>query len=116
MMPPNCRLTGRDRRTMPADGLARYSAVVSDCGRLTSHDAALFWRSFDVSRAVALIFSHRPRESDGEASALAFVGLGVCLIFPPREGLGCELNSGYFRLGAFLAYRSDSEVLATAPP
>lgn len=70
MMPPNCRLTGRDRRTMPADGLARYSAVVSDCGRLTSHAAALFWRSFDVSRAVALIFSHRPRESEREAPGL----------------------------------------------
>nr|DAR15454.1 MAG TPA: hypothetical protein [Caudoviricetes sp.] len=113
---PNRHLTVRGRRFVPADGLARYSAAVSDRGSLTSHDAALFWRSFDVSRAVALIFSHRPRESDGEASALAFVGLGVCLIFPPREGLGCELNSGYFRLGAFLAYRSDSEALATAPP
>ena len=66
----NCCLTVCDRRTVPADGLGLVSAVVSECGCLTSHDAALFWRSFDVSHAVALIFSHRPRESEREAPGL----------------------------------------------
>nr|DAS02801.1 MAG TPA: hypothetical protein [Caudoviricetes sp.] len=40
---PNRRLTVRGRRTMPAHGLARYSAGVSDCGCLTSHYVTLFW-------------------------------------------------------------------------
>nr|DAN89039.1 MAG TPA: hypothetical protein [Caudoviricetes sp.] len=42
---PNCCLTVRGRRSMPADGLARYSAVVSDCGCLTSHDVAFSLQS-----------------------------------------------------------------------
>ena len=37
---PDPRLTGFGRRSMPADGLAWYSAVVSGCGRFTSHDSA----------------------------------------------------------------------------
>ena len=78
---PNRHLTVRGRRFVPADGLARYSAAVSDRGSLTSHDAALFWRSFDVSRAVGLIFSHRPRESEREAPGLGFVGSGVRWLF-----------------------------------
>ena len=38
---PNWRLTVRGRRFVPAHGLAQYSAGVSECGCLTSQNAAL---------------------------------------------------------------------------
>ena len=40
MMPPVGCLTGGGRRLWPAFGLALVCAVVSGCGRFTSHDSA----------------------------------------------------------------------------
>lgn len=40
LKPPAGRLTGGGRRLWPAFGLALGCAVVSDCGRFTSHDSA----------------------------------------------------------------------------
>lgn len=40
MMPPVGCLTGGGRRLWPAFGLALGCAVVSGCGRFTSHDSA----------------------------------------------------------------------------
>ena len=92
---------------MPANCLRRVSAPVSKGDRFTSHDASPGLRN---ATAGSRLMSSPLRERTRGPRPWVFVGLGVRWLF------FVNYRVVIFAFGAFLAYRSDSEVLVTAPP